>query len=232
MKFTTLVADPDNPFRVQRSHLGKTMLAKSSSSCRAALVLRPHRSAMLQEILCDSWEEHEVALCLAALPWVREIREQAVTVPYHDANGRQTRQRIDFLCRRSDGKLFAISVKYAAKARRPDYRAEIAALNRHLPPEVANRAMVLSRQHFHPQHRANAQQIHMARRGWDPDADRLVLDMARRQQEAFTLGALLGATGLEEGRGWRAALRLVGDGDIRLAQLERISECSICGVAA
>lgn len=165
MEFMNQPVDPADPFRVAPSHLGRAMLAKSSLSCRASLILRPHRTAMLQEVLCDSWEEHEVALCLMALPWIRKIREQAVTIPYHDARGRRTRQRIDFMCRRIDGKTFAASIKYADKANRPDYQAEIAALNRQLPPEIATRAVVLSRRSFHQAHRRNAQRIHMARGG-------------------------------------------------------------------
>ena len=232
MLMTYQPADPDAPFDILRSHLQRDMLKKSTSSCRAALIYRCHRSACLQELLCDSWEEHEVALNVAALPDVSWIREQAVTVPFENAKGRQTTQRIDLLCFRNDGRIFAVSVKYAAKARRASYLAEIAALNKALPVKVADRAVVLSRESFHAYHNQNAQLIHIHRRSWDPEADRITLEAAQEMRGNFRLDDLYGRTRLDIGRTFRSAVRLIGDGDIRLPRIVPINDETVCKAAA
>jgi hypothetical protein len=229
MTFT--LADPAAPFAVQPSHLNKDMLPKSTSSCRLSLVTRQHRTAKCQEFICDSYEESVVGLNILALPHIVAIKEQAVTIPYIKPNGSPTTQRMDLLCWRRDGAKFVVSVKYAKKARRADYLEEIEALNRQLSASVANRAVVLSRESFHPYHNQNAELIHHVRMGWDPESDQATLEAAQAIGKRFRIADLFSRTGVDDGRTFRSAIRLIGDGDLRLQKLLPITEDVECLVA-
>lgn len=226
-----LPADPHDPFRVQRSHLEKMEVGKSSSSCKLSLVIRPHRTAALQEFWCASFEEAAVYVSLAAHPEVISFREQMTRVDYLDANDDPKHTRVDAHVLLADGQELLVSVKYDEKARRASYRADVARIAAQCPRDVADRFTVLSRYSFHPNWRDSANKIHYARRGWDPEADAVVLEAANSLPSSFELRELVQASALS-GRGWRAAVRLIGDGDIKKHPLDLIDASTLCRRAA
>lgn len=223
----TPLANPDDPHRVCRSHLEKMELGKSSSSCKVSFVTRFHRKAMLQEIWCASYEEQCVNLNIAGHPKVSGLREQLTRVDFLLENGEASFTRVDTHVLLKDGTELLVSVKYDEKARRPSYVREVKQIAKHCPSEVADRFVAVSRFFFHPIYRKNASQIHFARMGWDPEADSIVLEAANDLPSSFTFSDLVSRSRLE-GRGHRAAVRLLGDGDIEKHLLDPIANDTLC----
>lgn len=224
-------ADPEDPFRVNRSHLEKMELGKSNSCSKMSFVTRLHRSAVLQEYWCGSYEEAQVYENLAAHPRVVNFKEQLTRVDFIDLDGSSTHTKVDAHVLLNNSEEVLVSVKYDEKARRPSYLAEVGNISAQCSPEIADAFAVMSRYHFHPAWRECARKIHLVRRGWDPEADHTVLNAARALPESFTLGELVNAAGLES-RGWGAAIRLIGDGDIHKHPLDLFGNDLICRRAA
>jgi hypothetical protein len=221
------LADPDDPFRVQRSHLEKMELGKSSSSCKLSFVTRLHSAAMLQEFWCASFEEACVYENIAAHPDVVNFKEQFTCLDYIDEAGNERFTHVDLTMLLADGAQALVSVKYDEKARRKSYLAEVANIAAQCSPEIADRFIVVSRYSFHPIYRKCAQQIHVARRGWDPEADLIILESANELVSATTLEELVDQSKLGE-RGWRAAIRMIGDGKIQKHRLDPITNTTMC----
>jgi hypothetical protein len=221
------LADPDDPFRVKRSHLEKMDPGKSSNSCKVSMVTRFHRSAVLKEIWCASFEEASVYENLAAHPEVINLEEQLTRVDFVNLNGEKTHTRVDATVLLKDASEVLFSVKYDEKSRRTSYLAEIANVARQCSSNVADRFVVGSRYAFHPIYRKCAEQIHLARRGWDPEADRIVCDAAFDLGDEFTFASLIERTQLSH-RGWRAAVRVIADGDIQKDLLAPFAENTVC----
>lgn len=219
-------ADPGNPHEVFRSHLKKEDLGKSSSSCRLSFLTRPHRNSMVQEVWCQSFEEKEVVMNIAANPDVLAFREQAVRVDYLEgATKRHT--RVDLHVAMRDGTKRLVSTKYDEKARRQSYRDQVKIIAMQSPRAIADRFVVVSRFSFHPVYRACAEAIHVARLGWDPEADRIVLEAANDDPGEFTFGDMIERSRLGA-RGYRAAVRLIGDGDVFKPKLAPIANDTVC----
>lgn len=215
------LADPDEPMRVLPSHLNKLELGKSSSSCKVAYTTRLHRQAALQQFWCASFEEAQVYENIAANPNVIAFREQLTRTPYVNLAGESTHTLWDCNALLKTGATLLVSVKYDEKANRKSYLQEVANIAPQCSADVADRVQVLSRFSFHPAARECAKAIHMARRGWDPEADRIVLEAANDLGSRFTFSGLIDASRLGDARrGYRAAVRLIGDGDIGKHKLD------------
>jgi hypothetical protein len=72
-----------------------------------------------------------------------------------------------------------------------------------------------------------SRKIKSIRRGWDPDADRQVFEAAMRLGTTFTFKELVDTSGLFA-RGYRSAVRLLGDGDLRKDLLAPFAPDTIC----
>ena len=216
------LADPDDPHKIIRTHLKKDEIGKSSGTCRVAFLTRLHRRAAFQEFWCASFEEAQVYTNIAGHPDVINFKEQLTKVPFYDEDGRKTFTRVDAHALLRDGEEVLVSVKYDNKARRRSYIREVENIATQTPIEVADRFAVTSRYVFHPTYRACAEAIHKARRGWDPEADEILVDLAQKLGERLSFQEIVDASGLEH-RAHRAVIRLVGDGDIRKDLLDPFS---------
>ncbi|ANT62197.1 hypothetical protein AYJ57_17370 [Salipiger sp. CCB-MM3] len=216
------LADPEDPHKIIRTRLKKADIGKSSGTCRVAFLTRLHRRAAVQEFWCASFEEAQVYLNIAGHPDVINFKEQLTTVPFRNLEGRDTFTRVDAHVLLRNGEEVLVSVKYDEKARRKTYLQEVENIAVQTPVEVADRFAVASRYLFHPNHRSSVEAIHKARRGWDPEADEAVLEIAKHLGERFTFQDIVDASGLRH-RGHRAVIRLVGDGDIRKDLLDPFS---------
>ena len=225
------MADPDDPHRVENSHLNKMELGKSSSSCKLSFVTRLHRLAVLQEFWCASYEEACVYQNLAGHCNVINFKEQLTRVDFIDPAGRDRFTKVDAHVLLKDAKEVLFSIKYDEKARRSSYIAEIAHIAGQCSRKIADRFNLGSRYAFHPIFRQCAAEIHSARRGWDPEADRIVLEVANDLGRPTTFGELVMRSSLGE-RGHRAAIRLIGDGDIKKDHLDPFTVDTPCEVAA
>lgn len=221
------IADPDDPFWVMRSYLEKMDPGKSSSSCKLSMVTRFHRQAVLQEIWCASFEEACVYENLAAHPDIINLKEQLTRVDFVDLEGKTTHTKVDATVLLTNAAEILFSVKYDEKSRRASYLAEIANAAQQCSRSVADRFVVGSRYAFHPTYRKCAEQIHLARRGWDPEADRIVCDAASELGDEFTFASLIEKTHLSH-RGWRAAVRVIADGDVQKDLLAPFVENTVC----
>lgn len=226
------LADPEDPHRVQRSHLNKDEIGKSSGSCKLSAIIRLHRTLSPQEFWCASYEEADVYKNIAANVDVMAMKEQFTRLDYTDRQGCPRFTKTDAHVLMRDGDEVLVSVKYDEKSRRPSYLAEIADIASQSLAPVADRFIVASRFHFHPTYRANAQKIHAERLKWDPEADRIVLEAANDFQGPFKIAELVEKSRLSF-RGYRATVRLLGDGDITKDLLDPINDNTVCkGVAA
>lgn len=226
-------ADPDDPMRVVLSHLKKTALGKSSGFNKVSLVTRLHRQAALQEFWCASWEEYWVIKCVAAMPAACALAEQFTRIDYEDEDGKPRWTLIDLHVAMRDGFEYLVSTKYREKAHRPSYRAEIARIAKQVPRRVADGFAIASRFSFPKPVRACAEDVHHARRAWDPEADQAVQEAADALGDHFYFGELVDRSRLEEGRGWRAAVRLIADGEIGKHDMDPFEARTVCwGVKA
>jgi hypothetical protein len=110
------------------------------------------------------------------------------------------------------------SVKYDEKARRRSYLDKVRAIAAQTPRATADRFAVVSRFSFHPAQRKCAE---------DPEADRIVVEAAHDLGATFTFRQLLDRAALES-RGWRAAVRLIGHGDIAKHLLDPLAPGTQC----
>lgn len=204
---------------------------KSSSSCKVSLVTRLHRTSMLQEFWCASFEEACVYENLAAHPDVMSFSEQLTRVDFINDADDATYTRIDVHVLLYDQEEVLVSVKYDEKSKRPSYLTEIHSIAQQASRSIADRLTVLSRFSFHPIYRGCARDIHRARRGWDPEADSTVLETAVGLSDTFTFGQLVDQAALGA-RGHRAAIRLIGDGDIRKHLVDPFAPDTLCWSAA
>ena len=78
-----------------------------------------------------------------------------------------------------------------------------------------------------PVFRECARKINSIRRGWDPDADLRVSEAAMTLGKAFTFRELVDASGLFA-RGYRSAVRLLGDGYLHKDLLAPFAPDTIC----
>jgi hypothetical protein len=221
------MADPDLPHEVFRSHLKKMEVGKSSSSCKLSFVTRPHRRSMVQEVWCASYEEFCVNKNIVAHPHVVALRKQLTRVDFVNEAGRATHTRVDTHVLMRDHSEILVSIKYDEKARRKSYQREVQLIAQQCSSDIADRFIVVSRYFFHPAYRKNADAIHYARLGWDPEADRIVLEAANDLTETFTFADVVKRSRLE-GRGYRATVRLLGDGDIEKHLLDPIANDTVC----
>jgi len=181
----------------------------------------------VQEFWCASFEEACVYENLAAHPDVMTFAEQLTRVDFINDNSDATYTRVDAHVLLRNREEILVSVKYDEKAKRPSYLAEVQNIAQQASRSIADRFTVLSRFSFHPTYRACARDIHRARRGWDPDADRVVLDAAAGLPESFTFGQLVDCAALGP-RGHRALIRLIGDGDLRKHLLDPFDRDTVC----
>lgn len=221
------LADPDDPYRVRRSHLEKMELGKSSSSCKVSFVTRLHRKEMLQEFWCASWEEACVYQNLAGHPDVVNFKEQLTRVDYFDRSIKATHTKVDAHVLLRDGSEVLVSVKYDEKSKRKSYLAEVEGIAAQCSSEVADRFIVVSRYAFHPVFRECARKISSIRRGWDPEADMRVWDTAMGLGAKFTFKELVDGSGLLA-RSHRATVRLLADGDLCKDLLAPFAPETIC----
>ena len=217
------LADPDEPQRVLRTALEKIELGKSSSSCKVSLITRLHRTTALQEFWCASFEEAQVYLNLAAHPDVINFKEQLTRVDFLKEDGSPSFTRVDAHVLLRDGTETLVSVKYDEKANRQSYQDEVAGIAAQCSREIADRFIIASRYSFHPAYRSCAKAIHQARRGWDPEADQIVLKAANDLGARFSFKDLVDHSDLK-GRGRRAAIRLIVDSDIGKDLLDPIAD--------
>ena len=163
----------------------------------------------------------------ASHPDVIAMVEQWTRVEYTDVDGKDRHTLVDLHILLRCGREFLVSTKYDAKARRPSYLDEVRHIAEQVPTTVADGFVVASRRKFHPNYLTCAEVLHLARRGWDPEGDLCVEAVAQSLGDKFLFGELIERTGLAA-RGYRAAVRLFGDGVLRKDPIDLFEPSTVC----
>ena len=191
--------------------------SKSSGACRPSVV----GGMQSREIMCESGLERKAALFLLTHPQVADLREQPQAVRWTDAAEIDRRHTFDFLATLVDGRKVAVAVKPRVKAQRRRLPETLAVIAGQVAPTFADGVLLITEADLPRDTVHNAALLHHARRGADPDAD---LAVGRLVTEAGqgTVGGLVAASGLE-GAGFRAVMRLIASGTIRIPAAARIA---------
>ncbi|MEJ1935271.1 TnsA endonuclease N-terminal domain-containing protein [Nostoc sp. NIES-2111] len=193
------------------SRASRTISRRSNRSGRVTIVTaNDHR-----RIHCESYLEARVAYVLLARPDVADVSEQPAAVKYRDEDGRSRLHFFDFLVTRRDGTRIAVAVKPAKVARRKNLLALLARIAAQLPPGFADAVLLLTDEDLTPALVANAKMIHSVRRGRDPELDARVAALAAELNGRVTVATLVEVLGAA-GEGFRAVVRAVADGILRL----------------
>lgn len=176
----------------------------------------------LRQLPVESWLERTVALILSYRRDVARIVEQQPVVRYRDADSKPCKHVFDFLATRHDGRRIAIAVKPKVIADRIGLAALVERIAAQMPRSLADAACLVTDDDIDPVELRNAELMHVCRFG-DPADDAVVLAAARTFGGAVTLQDLVEAAGLE-GRGYRAAMRLLAAGRLRTVRHEIVGD--------
>ena len=198
------------------------VLKTSTGHSTGWLVGRVSAHAFLRQFLVESELERVSLLCLLARPDVIEVWEQPKAVSYRDGEGRPHEHTFDFLVTTQDERRVATMVKPAERASRPSFLQLKKLLEEQTPRSFATHIMVLTERSFHDVEKENAKLMHICRSEIDLDADAVVWRLASRLSDSVTLEEVTNRAELG-GRGFRAAVRAIRDGILRLPTLQELN---------
>lgn len=155
------------------------------------------------------------------------MAEQFTRIDYVDEDGGPRYTMVDLHVLLHDGFEILVSTKYAEKAQRASYVAEVAHIAGQVPRRTADGFIIATRAMFPKVFRDCAKTIHHARRGWDPEADFAVLEAAAALGDQFYFGELVERARLGA-RAHRAAIRLIGDGEIGKHLMDPFAQRTVC----
>lgn len=154
----------------------------------------------------ESGLERDFVLLTLARGDVASITEQPCAVSWTDADGQVARYTPDFLLTLTDGRRFAVEVKYAERVRRKRIDIQLAAIAAQLPVDLADGITLFTDEHYQAWEAVNAGQLHEARKRVDEEADAALVVMSRQLRGSVAVGDLSGMLGLGA-RGFQAILR-------------------------
>lgn len=163
----------------------------------------------------ESGLERDFILLTLARGDVASITEQPCAVSWTDADGQVARYTPDFLLTLTDGRRFAVEVKYAERVRRKRIDIQLAAIAAQLPSMLADALVLFTDEHYQAWEAVNAGQLHEARKRRDAEADVVLHDVSRQLRGTVSVGDLSAMLDLGS-RGFRAVLRAAFTGQLRL----------------
>ena len=150
-------------------------------------------------------------------PAIATVIEQAPRVEYHDDDGECHHHTFDCLTIGTDGIRTAVALKHSKRAIRAGIYRTVRLIAGQIDRSVADRVVVMTELDFSPVERANAELVHEVRRHPVPAHDALVRAVAAEILGTVTVRAVAEATGLPLAEGFRAVVRVLADGGLRLA---------------
>ena len=206
---------PERPDTDRKPGVG----AKKHFSC--AFVYGPGAGVVMKT---DSLTEKRVALVLLARPDVVKLENQVGFI-WEASDGSTHTHFFDFRATMVDGIRVAIMVKYDAKLKQEEFRAEIAEIATQVTPEFADRVTLMTEKHLDPIDVFNATLFNSVRHP-DDEADTIMRQTIRRLNGAAKVGDLIAHTGLK-GRGFRSIARLIGSRELALQERVRVDYDSL-----
>lgn len=176
-----------------------------------------------REILFESKLERSFLFILLASTAIVDLWEQPECVEFFDEDGVGHDHWFDVLAVDRAGIRFAIDVKPLAFVEETGLRTVHRLIRQQHGTSLADRYLIRTEDHAHPDDVHDARMVLFARRLVDPDADDAVGRLTRTFSGWVQIEALVGATGLRPFAAFNAAVRLIGDGKLQVLNNTRIS---------
>lgn len=183
---------------------------RSRFSARSSIV----GGAEPRRIHCEGGVEEKGAYVFVTHRDVADVYEQPAPVKYVDENGKARRHTFDFLLLLKDGRRIAVAIKPAEF--REKWEPIIRRIAGQMSRKFADAAILLTESDLHSDLVHNAMLIHAVRRDPPGAHDDQMRDLVRGLNGSVRIGDLVEHSGLE-GRGFRAVVRLIADGDLDIS---------------
>lgn len=183
---------------------------RSRFSSRSSIV----GGAEPRRIYCEGGLEEKAAYIFTTHRDVADVHEQPAPVRYTDENGKARQHTFDSLLMLKDGRKIAAQIKpakYEAK-----WRPIIWLIAQQMSRQFADAAVLLTEKDLHPDLVHNAMLIHAVRRDPPGVHDERMRDLVSKLKGSVRIGDLVEHSGLT-GRGFRAIVRLIADGELDIA---------------
>lgn len=180
---------------------------RSRFSARSSIV----GGAEPRRIYCEGGLEEKAAYVFTTHRDVADCREQPPAVKYTDESGKIRKHTFDFLLLLKDGRRIAVEIKPEKFA--PKWRPIIRRVGAQMSCEFADAAVLLTEKDLHPDLVHNAMLVHAVRRDPPGVHDDRMRDLVDDINGSVRIGDLVAHSGLE-GKGFRAIVRLIADGEL------------------
>ena len=177
-----------------------------------------------RRIYCEGGIEEKAVYFFLAHKDIDDVREQPPAVTYIDETGKRRRHTFDFLLLLKDGRRIAVEIKPSRFEKK--WRPIIALIARQMPRSFADAAILLTEKDLHPDIVHNAMLIHAVRRDPPGAHDERMRGIVAGLNGSARVGDLVAHSGLE-GRGFRAIVRLIADGELHMCGRGRISYATL-----
>ncbi|NEU14334.1 hypothetical protein G3T14_19700 [Methylobacterium sp. BTF04] len=168
-----------------------------------------------RRVFVESYGELSAAHTLMARSDVVHLREQAEPVDYIDDLGEPRQHFFDFIVTLADGDKVAIAYRPDESAVRKDLASTLRSIAAHMNPSVADRVVHMSERHLPREIVRDAKLLRAVRRDNRPEDDKAVAAIVETLLGVTTVGDLVRTSGLK-GRAFRAIVRLIGDGILKI----------------
>lgn len=171
----------------------------------------------------ESHLEMKGTLILSTRPETAAVFSQ-IAFEWYDHEGVYHTHYIDLVVQQCDGKWVGYAVR-PTKYATAEYIAKLARIKaQSMLQGFLSDFRLFTEEDVDPTELFNAKLLHSVRVE-DPEADEVVAEVARKRFGVFAIGALVEEAGLD-GMGFRAAVRLIRSGHLKLVQHERISHAT------
>lgn len=196
------------------SRATRNISMRSRYSCRGWTLITRISDGHRVRVQFESLLELMAIQMTATLPNFVDLVEQPFEITFVDSTGKPGRHHIDLLVVLDDGSKLAVAVKPAAKVT-AQFRETLAAVKRHLPPELADDLILVTDEHFTRAQAQNALRYVEFTKHTDIEADDAAARVIASISGILKMSDLATLTGLA-GRGYRAAYRAAFRGQLRV----------------
>ncbi|UGV26996.1 hypothetical protein E0H22_15645 [Rhodopseudomonas boonkerdii] len=208
--------DPDIWYPVGQS-LGTRATAWRSRFATTGFLVEPDADGNDRVINFESRIEKYAIEALAMDPSIATVIEQAPCVEYYDHNGEWHRHTFDCLAIGTDGLRTAGAIKHSKRAAKSGIYETVRSIAAQIDRSIADRVVVMTELDFSSAERANAELVHEVRRHPVPAHDALVRGVVAEIIGSVTVRTIADASGLPAADGFRAVVRALADGVLRLS---------------
>jgi hypothetical protein len=196
------------------SRATRKIAMRSRYSCRGWTWITRRTDEHRIRVQFESLLELLVIQMTATLPNFVDLIEQPFEVTFTDSMGKPGWHHIDLLVVLDDDRKLAVAVKPASKVT-AQFRETLAAVKRHLPPELADDLILVTDEHFTRAQAQNALRYVEFTKHTDIEADDAVARAIASISGILKMSDLATLTGLA-GRGYRAAYRAAFRGQLQV----------------